>query len=77
VSNLPGLAADESYELWTIRDGKPRSEGFAARTADGEIVVATADLEGATALAITPEPRLNTTAPTGDQLVVIDLQDIA
>jgi hypothetical protein len=73
VSGLPVPEPGESYELWTIRDGQPRSEGFAAQTADGELVVATADIDGATALAVTPEPRTNTTAPTGPQYVVVPL----
>lgn len=73
VTGLPAPAADEGYELWTVRDGVARSEGFAARTADGELVVATADLDDATALALTREPRANTTAPSGAKLVVVPL----
>jgi anti-sigma-K factor RskA len=73
ITGLPPLAADQSYELWTIRDGKPRSEGFAARTAQGEVVVATADLAGASALAITPERRSNTVAPSDTPIVVVPL----
>jgi anti-sigma-K factor RskA len=77
VSNLPELAPGRSYELWTIRNGQPYSQGFAARTAGGDVVVATADLAGATVLALTPEPRTNTVAPTGEQLVVVNLRDVA
>jgi anti-sigma-K factor RskA len=73
VTGLPPAAAGQGYELWTIRDGAPRSEGFAARTESGELVVATADLDGAQALAITPEPRSNTSGPTGRQVVVVEL----
>jgi hypothetical protein len=71
ITGLPALPSDQGYELWTVRNGVPRSEGFAARTASGEVVVATADLDGASALALTPEPRSNTTAPTGAKLVVV------
>ena len=73
ITGLPPPGADEGYELWTVRDGVARSEGFAARTAGGEIVVATADLDGASALALTREPRANTTAPTGAKLVIVPL----
>jgi len=73
VRGLPEVGPDQGYELWTIRDGKPRSEGFAARTRSGEVVVATADVGSAAALAITPEPRSNIAAPTGEQVVVVEL----
>ncbi len=73
ITGLPAPGADEGCELWTVRDGVVRSEGFAARTAGGEVVVATADLDGASALALTREPCANTTAPTGAKLVVVPL----
>jgi anti-sigma-K factor RskA len=73
LAGLPPLDPDEGYELWTIRDGSPRSEGFAARTAQGELVVATADLAGAAALAITPEKRTNVLAPTVAPKIVVSL----
>lgn len=73
LTGLPELPADQGYELWSIRDGTPRSEGFAARTAQGELVVATADLAGVSALAITPEKRSNTAAPSVTPLVVVSL----
>jgi anti-sigma-K factor RskA len=73
ISGLPPAGADEGYELWSIRDGVPRSEGFAARTAGGDLVAATADLESATALAVTVERRTNVTAPTMEPLVVVPL----
>ena len=76
ITGLPQLAADQSYELWTIRDGRPRSEGFAALTAHGEVVVATADLAGASALAITPEHRSNTAAPSVTPIVAVPLKSI-
>ncbi len=73
VRNLPALRPDQGYELWTIRDGTPRSEGFAAVTTGGEVVVATADLEGVEALAITPEVRTNTAAPSVDPIVAVEI----
>lgn len=77
IVGLPPLEAGESYELWTIRGGTPRSEGFAARTANGEVIVATADLAGVTALAVTPEERSNTAAPSVAPVVVVPLQSAA
>lgn len=73
ITGLPALAADQGYELWSIRGGTPRSEGFAARTSQGEVVVATADLAGATALAVTPEQRSNIAAPSDTPIVVVPL----
>lgn len=75
LTGLPALRADEGYELWTIRDGTARSEGFAARTAQGEVVVATADLDGVSALAITPEKRSNTAAPSVAPVVAVPLTE--
>lgn len=73
ITGLPALAASQGYELWTIRGGKPRSEGFAARTEGGDIVVATGDIGDAKALAVTAEERANTAAPTQDPLVTVPL----
>lgn len=73
VRNLPALGPGRAYELWTIRGGKPRSEGFASVGPGGEVVVSAADLAGASAMAITPEPLGNVRAPTGAQVVVIPL----
>lgn len=71
VRGLPALGAGQRYELWTIRNGAPRSEGFAAVTADGEAVVATGNLADAELLAITREVPANTTAPTEPPLVAV------
>ena len=74
ISGLPAPGGpDQGYELWTVRNGVPRSEGFAAQTTAGELVVATADLDGASALAVTREPRSNVAAPSGAKLVVVPL----
>lgn len=73
IDGLPVLDPDKSYELWSIRDGTPRSEGFAGRTADGQVIVATADVGSATALAVTAELRTNTGAPTQEPLIVVPL----
>jgi anti-sigma-K factor RskA len=73
VRNLPPPGSGRGYELWTIRGGRPRSEGFASIGPNGEVVVSAADLDGASAMAITPERLGNVRAPTGPQVVVIPL----
>jgi anti-sigma-K factor RskA len=73
LRNLPPLARGRAWELWVIRGTRPSSAGFMTATAPGRASVATADLHGVTALAVTPEPRTNTRAPTGRMVVVVPL----
>ncbi len=73
LRNLPPLAQGQQYELWTIRGGTPRSEGFASVTSTGDVVVATAELAGAEVLAITRERPTNTSAPTEQPLATVAL----
>lgn len=70
LSNLPPAGEGRAYELWAIRGGRPVSAGFMARSGAQGAVAATDDLEGVTALAVTPEPTGNTSAPTGPKVVV-------
>lgn len=77
VRDLPPLAPGQRYELWTVRDGTPRSEGFASIDARGDVVVAAADVGGAQALAVTRELPSNTTAPTETPLVAVSLPPTA
>jgi anti-sigma-K factor RskA len=64
LASLPPLDAGEGYELWVIRDGKPASAGFLSMSEGREAVIAVNGVRGADALAVTPEPLTNTTAPT-------------
>jgi anti-sigma-K factor RskA len=73
LRNLPPPGAGRAYELWAIRDGRPVSAGFMTSTAGDGAVAATQDLEGVSALAVTPEPRSNTRAPTGPMVAVASL----
>jgi hypothetical protein len=73
LRNLPPAGAGRAYELWAIRDGRPVSAGFMTASEGDGAVAATQDLDGVTALAVTPEPRSNTRAPTGPQVVVAPL----
>lgn len=72
ATGLPGLAAGQAYELWFIGAGGPVSAGFLS--ADGAEHVIAASAEGADVdqLAITPEPRDNTAAPTGPIVLQAD-----
>jgi len=73
LRNLPRLARGRGWELWVVRGTTPVSGGFMTGTGPGRASVATADLSGATALAVTPEPRTNTRGPTGRMVVVVPL----
>jgi anti-sigma-K factor RskA len=64
LASLPPLDSGEGYELWVIRDGKPASAGFLSMSGGREAVIAVNGVRGAEALAVTPEPLTNTTAPT-------------
>jgi anti-sigma-K factor RskA len=72
LRNLPPTAGGRGYELWAVRrDGTPVSAGFMGDTGGGVNAAAVGNLEDVVALAVTEEPRTNTTAPTGDRLVVV------
>lgn len=73
LSNLPPAGEGRAYELWAIRGGRPVSAGFMTRSGAQGAVAATDDLDGVTALAVTPEPTGNTSAPTGPKVVVAPL----
>lgn len=64
LASLPSLDEGEGYELWVIRDGRPVSAGFLSMGGGREAVIAVSGVRGAEALAVTPEPLTNTTAPT-------------
>lgn len=65
ANDLPALPAGEAYELWFIGAGGPVSAGFLAADGTDLIIAASADGADIDQLAITPEPRSNTAAPTG------------
>jgi anti-sigma-K factor RskA len=76
LTNLPEIASGLEWELWAIgAGGRPVSRGFMTRTGGREAVVATAHLEGVTALAVTPERTDNTVAPTGPPRAVVELPE--
>jgi Anti-sigma-K factor rskA, C-terminal len=73
LEDLPPAGRGRAYELWAIRDGRPVSAGFMAPEGRGSAVAAAGDLSGVSALAVTPEPTGNTSAPTGPRVVVAPL----
>jgi anti-sigma-K factor RskA len=73
LDNLPAIRPDQEWELWAFVDGKPASRGFMTRTSGTSAIVATSDLDGVTALAVTPERPANVSAPTSDPRAVVPL----
>jgi anti-sigma-K factor RskA len=70
--NLPPVAADKTYQLWFIADGKPVSAGtFAvdARGAGHLRVENVSDVEDIQAWAVTVEPRGGVPQPTGEMVL--------
>lgn len=67
ADGLPALAADESYQLWLLRDEARVSAGVFEQDAAGQGVLIfdiPASLDTFTALGITTEPRGGSPAPT-------------
>jgi anti-sigma-K factor RskA len=73
LSGLPRVPAGKAYELWVIGPKGPVSAGFLGTKANGDLVATAEQLDGATALAITPERIDNTTAPTSTPIVTVAL----
>lgn len=67
---LPGLPADKQYQLWGLKDGKPRNMGVLPKNENGILVADAAGLD-CDAFAITIEPMGGKPEPTLDQLVVM------
>ncbi len=73
LSGLPRVPAGTAYELWVIGPKGPVSAGFLGMKANGDLVAMAEQLDGATALAITPERLDNTAAPTSTPIVTVAL----
>ena len=73
VSGLPRVPPGTGYELWVIGPTGPVSAGFLGLKANGDLVATAEQLDGATALAITPERVDNTTAPTSTPIATVAL----
>ena len=73
LSNLPEPDVGKRWELWAIRDGQPVSAGFLVTAGPGEAKLASDDLTGAGALAVTQELPGNTAAPTSEPVTVVEL----
>jgi anti-sigma-K factor RskA len=73
LSGLPRVPAGTAYELWVIGPNGAVSAGFLGSKANGDLVAMADQLDGATALAVTPERLDNTTAPTSTPIVTVAL----
>ena len=74
VMRLNGLGPQDAargYEVWVIPSGggAPLSRGFMQPEGNGSYV-AVVDVSDSDALAVTPEPRTNTAAPSGEKVAV-------
>lgn len=68
-TELPGVSADETYQLWLIDDAGPMPAGlFRPDDGDAEVLVS-GELTRATLLGLTIEPAGGSAAPTGDILI--------
>ena len=65
AEDVPALAQDQTYQLWAIEGGEPRSLGLMRPDATGVgTMVVPYDADAADALAITVEPAGGSDAPT-------------
>lgn len=72
VEGLADLPADETYQLWLIRDGEPLpSETFTTREGDLVSVVLDGEMEPGDAIGVTVEPAGGSEAPTTAPIVVV------
>jgi anti-sigma-K factor RskA len=73
AANLPQLAADKTYELWFIADGKPVAAGTFGVDASGRSgtveVNGVAPVDRIQAWAVTVEPRGGVPQPTGTMVL--------
>jgi anti-sigma-K factor RskA len=69
VSNLPPPAADRSYQVWFIQDGKPVSAGLLPTGPNQAAARLPADLGRYEAIAVSLEPAGGSPAPTGPIVV--------
>ena len=69
-SALPKLPSDKQYQLWVLKDGKPKDMGVLSKTDEGILIASNATKEG-DAFAITIERLGGNESPNLDQLVVM------
>ncbi len=65
-ASLSKLDADETYQVWRMRDGKPTSVGLLGR---GPGLLYVDGIKGAEAFAVTVEPSGGSPQPTSDPIV--------
>lgn len=69
-AELPALPSDKQYQLWVLKDGKPKDMGVLSKTETGILIASNATVEG-DSFAITIEPLGGKASPSLDQLVVM------
>lgn len=70
IQNMKALAQENQYQLWAMIDGKPVDAGvFDMNTANG--LLRMKEMKGATAFAVTIEPRGGRPTPTLEKLQMI------
>lgn len=73
--DLPGVAEDETYQLWTIGPDGPDSGGLLDRDEHGTIQPQVTDLpEQADQVAVTVEPAGGSEEPTTDPVMAMELE---
>jgi len=70
IKNLPALPDELQYQLWSLKDGKPKSAGLLSMANAGELQ-SMLNVEEADAFAITIEQKGGVESPTLNQMVVI------
>jgi anti-sigma-K factor RskA len=75
ADGLEPLDAEQTYQVWAIRDGRPESIGLLGPASEGSVEEAMrADLSGVDAVAVTAEPAGGSVEPTGD--IVLETNEI-
>ncbi len=73
AENIPSVPEDQTFQIWVIEDGTPRSGGT-FRPEDGTAAAALdAPLAGAEAVAVTVEPAGGSEQPTSDPVLQTEL----
>ncbi len=69
TSQMPRLT-DETYQLWSLKDGHATSQGLISDVDTTQMVMKT---DGAQALAITVEPEGGSEQPTSDPIMTVEM----
>lgn len=73
ATDLPELPEDQTYEMWTIDEGEPRSCGTFDADEGPSVETIGRPISGAETFAITVEPEGGSEQPTSDPIITADL----